>query len=164
MDIVSFRPDLGRDVLDLIVGIQRGEFSIDITAAQQPDLHDIPGFYQVRNGNFWVALADGRVVGTIALLDIGNQQGALRKMFVHRDFRGPKIGAARDLLETLLDWARSREIREIFLGTTAKFLAAHRFYEKSGFDELLESDLPPGFPIMSVDTKFYRRRLEPAPR
>ena len=88
LEIVPFEPAFARDVAELIVGIQRGEFAIDITAEQQPDLAAIEDFYQVRGGNFWVARADSRVVGTIALLDIGARQGALRKMFVHPDFRG----------------------------------------------------------------------------
>lgn len=160
VEVLEFRPSFQSDVSRLIVGIQRDEFGIDITAEQQPDLGDIPGFYQVRSGNFWVALADGRVVGTISLLDIGNQQGALRKMFVHRDFRGQGQETAKRLLDALLGWAHDREVRELFLGTTAKFLAAHRFYEKHGFCELDRSELPPAFPTMTVDTKFFRRRVE----
>ncbi len=163
MEVVPFQPGFASDVGELIVGIQRDEFAIDITADQQPDLQDIPGFYQARSGNFWVASADGRIVGTIALLDIGSQQAALRKLFVHRDFRGPALGTAQRLLGTLLGWARDREIREIFLGTTAKFLAAQRFYEKSGFTEIMRSALPPAFPIMTVDVKFYRRRIDQLP-
>jgi N-acetylglutamate synthase-like GNAT family acetyltransferase len=163
LDILPFQPRFASGVLELIVSIQRDEFAIDITAAQQPDLHDIPAFYQVRAGNFWVAAVGDRVVGTISLLGIGNQQGALRKMFVHRDFRGPAAGTARRLLGTLLDWSRSHEVHELFLGTTSKFLAAHRFYEKNGFAEIPKSALPPAFPIMAVDTRFFQRRVEGAP-
>lgn len=159
MDVLPFRPSFTSDVLALIVGIQRGEFGIDITAEQQLDLHDIPAFYQVRRGGFWVAVADGRVVGTISLLDIGDGQAALRKMFVHPDFRGPESGTAKRLLDALLAWARDHGVREIFLGTTAKFLAAHRFYEKNGFSEIDRAALPPAFPIMAVDTKFFCKRI-----
>jgi N-acetylglutamate synthase-like GNAT family acetyltransferase len=163
LTIIPFQPDFATAVIELIVGIQRGEFAIDITAAQQPDLADIPGFYQVRNGNFWVGLRNGRIVGTIALLDIGHHQAALRKMFVDRDFRGQQAGTAVRLLDTLIEWAEEREVREIFLGTTAKFLAAHRFYERNGFAEIDRGELPTAFPIMTVDTKFYRRRLQERP-
>jgi GNAT superfamily N-acetyltransferase len=159
LEVVPFEPRFRRDVLDLILGIQREEFAIDITAEQQPDLLDIPSFYQVGSGNFWVAVEGGRAVGTIALLDIGNQQGALRKMFVHRDFRGAEAGTAKRLLDALLGWARDRGVREVFLGTTAKFLAAHRFYQKNGFSEIARSMLPPRFPIMTVDTRFFHRRV-----
>ncbi len=37
-------------------------------------------FDQTGKGNFWVALYDDKVVGTISFLDIGNHQVALRKM------------------------------------------------------------------------------------
>lgn len=160
LQVSPYLPSFRDDVLDLIVSIQRGEFAIDITAEQQTDLHDIPAFYQVGSGNFWVATVDGRVVGTISLLDIGNHQGALRKMFVHRSFRGPRMGTATRLFQTLLDWSRGKAVREIFLGTTAKFLAAHRFYAKNGFSEIAKAELPPAFPVMVVDTTFFRRRLE----
>jgi len=155
LEIVSFSPEFEPEVVDLIVAIQRGEFGIDITAEQQPDLRTISSYYQVERGNFWVAVAGGRVVGTISLLDIGGDQAALRKMFVHEDFRGPAKGTARQLLQTLLAWAERRELREIFLGTTPFFHAAHRFYEKFGFSEIPKSRLPGSFPIMEVDTKFY---------
>lgn len=158
MEVVPFRPSFESDVVRLIVAIQRDEFGIEITIEQQPDLRDIAGFYQVRRGNFWVARAGERVVGTISLLDIGNRQGALRKMFVQRDFRGPEHGTAKRPLDVLLAWAHAQDVREIFLGTTEKFLAAHRFYAKHGFCEIERSALPPAFPIMAVDTRFFGRR------
>lgn len=143
-------------VLELIVPIQREEFAIPISAADQPDLHDIGRFYQHGAGNFWIALRNGQVVGTVALLDIGAGNGALRKMFVRSDARGATAGVAHRLLETLLAWASAQGLHTIYLGTTAKFLAAHRFYEKHGFVEIERAELPPSFPVMQVDSKFYR--------
>jgi N-acetylglutamate synthase-like GNAT family acetyltransferase len=66
---------------------------------------------------------------------------------------------AGKLLDALLAHARARGITEIFLGTTDKFLAAHRFYEKKGFGELQKAELPRTFPVMTVDSKFYVMRL-----
>jgi N-acetylglutamate synthase-like GNAT family acetyltransferase len=143
----------------LIVGIQRDEFQIPITLEDQPDLQNIPNFYQRGSGNFWVAISEGEVVGTVALLDLGNHQGALRKMFVHARYRGPGHGISARLLETLLDWSRARGVKEIYLGTTEKFRAAHRFYERNGFQQIADNELPPRFPKMAVDTRFYRRAL-----
>lgn len=148
-----------QQVVDLIVSIQQKEFNIPITADDQPDLRDIPNYYQKNYGNFWVALHNEDVVGTISLLDIGNGQAALRKMFVHQNYRGSKKGTARNLLKTLLDWAKLHKLREIYLGTTPYFLAAHRFYEKNGFTEISKEDLPKTFPIMKVDTRFYKYEL-----
>lgn len=145
-------------VAGLIVGIQRGEFGIPITLEQQPDLADIPGFYQTGAGGFWVAVDGAAVVGTIALKDIGGRQGALRKMFVAASHRGG-AGVARALLESLLAHARQSGLTEIYLGTTDKFLAAHRFYEKHDFAPVAAEHLPPTFPRMAVDSRFYRLEM-----
>lgn len=157
IEIVPFEPRHGEGVVAVILPIQQSEFEIPISLEAQPDLQSIPSFYQRGYGNFWVALADGEVVGTVALLDIGNAQAALRKMFVKAAHRGPEHGIAARLLATLLDWCRERGVKEVYLGTTAKFLAAHRFYEKNGFREVARADLPPSFPVMVVDTRFYCR-------
>lgn len=157
--IVTFSPSYTDAVAEVILTIQQTEFTFAITRQDQPDLDDIPNFYQRRSGNFWIALAgetEKKVIGTIGLKDIGNGQAALRKMFVHKDYRGSERGVARELLETLFTWARAHELKEIYLGTTSKFLAAHRFYEKSGFQEITEADLPADFPKMPVDNKFYK--------
>jgi N-acetylglutamate synthase-like GNAT family acetyltransferase len=157
IDILPFSPEFTQSVADLIVGIQQQEFHLPITANDQPDLFDIQNYYQKGKGNFWVALHQDKVVGTISLLDIGNNQAALRKMFVHQSYRGRTFETARNLLDVLTAWAQESGVREIFLGTTPFFLAAHRFYEKNGFSEISPDDLPASFPIMAVDTRFYQR-------
>ena len=153
--IRTFTSEHRKAVGELISRIQREEFEVPITLEQQPDLAAIQDFYQRGNGNFWIALSNQCVVGTVSLLDIGNSQVALRKMFVHPEFRGSRFGTAQNLLEAAFDWCRTQGVSEIYLGTTAAFLAAHRFYDKNGFIEIPKSDLPANFPVMAVDTKFY---------
>jgi N-acetylglutamate synthase-like GNAT family acetyltransferase len=157
--IVPFSDEFTPGVKDLIVPIQRDEFGIEITYDDQPDLHDIPAFYRKGCGDFWIAVHDDEVVGSIALVDIGSGQAALRKMFVKETFRGGEHGVAKRLLETLVEHAHRKGVRDIFLGTTSKFLAAHRFYKKMGFDLVDEKELPKNFPRMAVDTRFYVRRF-----
>jgi N-acetylglutamate synthase-like GNAT family acetyltransferase len=159
MNIEIFQPYHAGGVSDLIVPIQQAEFGIPITYDEQPDLRDIPGFYQRGAGQFWVAVDGGCVVGSIGLLDIGDGEGALRKMFVASAYRGSRHGTAGALLGTLLHHARESGLQVIYLGTTDKFRAAHRFYEKSGFEIIAPSKLPATFPRMKVDTRFYRLEL-----
>jgi N-acetylglutamate synthase-like GNAT family acetyltransferase len=163
IDIRSAEAADAEAIAAVILPIQRDEFGIPIRLEDQPDLGDIRGFYQNGCGNFWVAAVDGRIVGTIALLDIGKHEAALRKMFVAAPFRGREHGVAQRLLDHLLVWAALGRVARIFLGTTAKFLAAHRFYEKNGFTEIVIADLPANFPVMAVDTRFYRLVLSPSP-
>ena len=159
IEIRTFAPDDADGVISVILPIQREEFGIDITADTQPDLRVIPDFYQSGKGQFWVAVRDRAVVGTLGLKDIGNNQAALRKMFVAAEVRGREHGVAARLLEALFAHAGKVGVTDIFLGTTDKFVAAHRFYEKNGFSEIASKDLPREFPRMAVDSKFYRRTI-----
>ena len=76
MIVRAYRPGDAQAVIDVIVPIQREEFGVSITAEDQPDLADIPGWYQTGAGQFWLAERDGLAVGTIALKDIGDGAGA----------------------------------------------------------------------------------------
>ena len=143
-------------VVDLILHIQQQEYNIPITKNDQPDLFTIEDFYQTGNGNFWVAIYNDKVVGTISLLDIGNNQVALRKMFVDKEYRGAKFKTASLLLNNAIKWAREKTIKEVYLGTTPQFLAAHRFYEKNEFTSISLKYLPENFPVMQVDKRFYK--------
>jgi GNAT superfamily N-acetyltransferase len=107
---VPFEPRFAAGVAAVILPIQQAEFEIPITLEAQPDLHDIAAFYQRGNGNFWVALVGDEVAGTLGLLDIGNRQAALRKMFVKAEYRGAAHGVAHALLQTLLDWCRAHDV------------------------------------------------------
>src|SRR3954452_1751043 len=155
--IAPWTPADRDEVLAFIVAIQRGEFAIEITAADQPDLVDVAGAYQAGGGEFWVARAGGEVAGTIAAIRIGADAVALRKMFVAAEHRGD--GLAARLMETLVEWARAEGVRMIYLGTTAVMSAAHRFYAKHDFTRIDAAELPPSFPRMSVDSRFFAREL-----
>lgn len=148
-------------VIDFILGIQRGEFGVPITVADQPDIADVPGWYGRGRGGFWVAREGDAVVGTIALLDHGSvergeHEAALRKMFVRHDRRGAAHGVAEGLFSTLLGHARAAGLVTLRLGTRPEMRAAHRFYEKRGFVRIDAEALPPSFPRMKVDSVFYR--------
>lgn len=156
-DIVIYEFEEGySDALrSMIIKIQRDEFGIDISLDDQPDLADINGFYCKGKGGFWIATIDGDVAGSVALIDIGNDQVALRKMFVKEEYRGRKFGVAQQLMDFVFTYASDASLKEILLGTTDKFLAAHRFYEKNDFNLIDVENLPEAFPKMDVDTRFY---------
>jgi N-acetylglutamate synthase-like GNAT family acetyltransferase len=158
IEIRAFSKADGDRVRSLILGIQRGEFGMSISAADQPDLADIPGFYQNKKGNFWVAERGGEIIGTVGLLDIGESEGALRKLFVDAAFRGPHVAIADRLLDALLTSANRSGMTRIFLGTAEWFHAAHKFYRRRGFEEIAPESLPQSFPRMSVDSRFFAIR------
>lgn len=154
--IVDYTPIDRDQVVALVLDIQRGEFGVPITLADQPNLADIQTVYQRARGGFWVAKEGDEIVGTVGLLDAG--ECALRKMFVRKDRRSVR-GVASRLLETLLVHARARSVPRLLLGTRPEMLAAHRFYEKNGFVRVDPAALPAAFPRMTVDSVFYRLDL-----
>lgn len=155
--MVEYRAEYAREAVALVVGIQRDEFGFPVSADDQPDLRDVDAYYRRGAGNFWLALADGRLVGTLGLLDLGEGRASLRKMFVRPEQRGNGVAGA--LLERLLDHARRHGLREIYLGTTSRYHAAQRFYAKNGFAAIDEAALPEGFPRFAIEDRFYHRRL-----
>ncbi len=157
--IEVYRPEWNLQVIALILKIQREEFGVPITLEQQPDLNSIKEFYQKGTGNFWVALYNDKVIGTIALIDIGNNQVALRKMFVDADYRGGEFRTGQVLLEESLRWMKKTGCNEVFLGTLDVFKAAQKFYRRNGFEEIAKSDLPPTFPAMKLDNTFFKKTI-----
>lgn len=157
MEIVVYDALFKNQVIDHILNIQQNEFNVPISIKDQPDLNQIETYYQTKKGNFWLALENKNVIGTIALLDIDHQNAVIRKMFVHRDFRGPKHRVGQLLMNILLAHSSRNQIHTIFLGTTEKMFAAHRFYEKNGFMSINKEMLPTTFPLVQVDTIFYKK-------
>ena len=154
--VVEYEDKHQQAVIDLILPIQQKEFNVPVTIHDQPDLQTVPSYYQKNNGNFWVALYDDQVIGTIGIIDFGGDQVALRKMFVHQDHRGKEKGVAQLLLDKLMDWCVQKKVKSIFLGTVEAMHAAHRFYQKNGFTKLVKTELPETFPLMRVDNKFFK--------
>ena len=143
----------------LVLPIQQIEYGVKITREEQPDLMHIADTFQFGNGNFWVALDADRVIGSIGLVDIGSNQVALKKMFVAREYRGSSTGVAHNLLDTAMCWCERQGVKDVYLGTVEHLHAARRFYEKNNFVEVSVPELPAAFPLVSVDTHFYKRTL-----
>jgi N-acetylglutamate synthase-like GNAT family acetyltransferase len=146
-------------IIDLILPIQQIEFNVPVTREAQPDLLDIDIHYSATGGGFWGAFDQDRLVGTIALISTGHHAGALRKMFVQKEYRGKEWGIARDLLLTLEDHCTKCGITDLYLGTVEILKASHRFYQRNGFQRIDKEALPAYFPRMAVDTVFYHLHL-----
>lgn len=148
-------------IIGLILPIQQIEFNVDIDLAAQPDLLDIEKNYDGSGGAFWGAILNGELIGTIALIAVPEyQSGAIRKMFVKKEFRGKELGVAQALLKTLLTYCNDNKLNEVYLGTKDILQAACRFYERNGFKPVAMGDLPLYFPRMAVDNVFYSLDLK----
>ncbi len=106
---------------------------------------------------FWVAIDSNKVVGTIGMVKLTNENIVLKSMFVDKMYRGQ--GISNLLLETLINWVIQNKYKQIYLGTMTQFTAGQRFYEKNGFVKCNKSELPTDFTINTLDTIFYTKHL-----
>jgi GNAT superfamily N-acetyltransferase len=94
------------------------------------DLQKIPEVYNGKS-RFWVAVDGDNVVGTVGILDRGENTAKLRRMFVQKVYRGTGLG--QKLLDTALTFAKEAGYVQIKLNTHANMKRAHHFYEKNKF-------------------------------
>lgn len=131
MRIIEYTEAYKQQVIDLILHIQNEEAGLNLSLDEQPDLTDVKGCYFDGGGTFLIAVEDGGLIGTIALMNKGDGNGVLKKFFVRKDFRGRGIGLA--LYKRLYEYAVSRCYKYILLDTPSAAKVSHRFYEKAGF-------------------------------
>jgi putative acetyltransferase len=112
----------------------------------------LPGPYVPPRGAIWVAVADERIVGCVALRPLPGSIGEVKRMYVDREWRG--IGIGRALLETLIEAARSLDYHHLRLGTLAEMLEAQALYASLGFvpiERYRDDEM--------IDTRFFELEL-----
>lgn len=154
--MITIEPYCGKydeEIISLILGIQNGENKLGLTLEEQPDLKAIKESYSDKGGEFWTALDDGRLIGTIGLMMKPDGYAVLKKFFVHKDHRLQKVGLK--LYLTLLDYAKEKGVRHIFLDTPAAAKQSHVFYEKAGFRRIDISELPFDYSFPDRNSAIY---------
>jgi ribosomal protein S18 acetylase RimI-like enzyme len=126
--IRSFQPQDQSAVKALILeGLQERWDVLD--PLKNPDLVDIDSSYA--GGCFRVAVTNGRIVGTGALVPHAEGVAEICRMSVARELRRRGIGGA--ILRRLMEDAESHGYRKIILETTSTWKDAVSFYQKHGF-------------------------------
>lgn len=97
------------------------------------DLSEFFRRHDSRRDGIWLALADGRVEGSIVIDGIqADTEGAHLRWFIVSDaLRGS--GAGNLLIRSALDFCRLRNYEKIYLWTFEGLSAARHLYEKHGF-------------------------------
>lgn len=101
------------------------------------DMRDISKTYLSEPGScFWVAECEGRVVGTVGALPVGEptlrkEQVELLHLSVAWEHRGQ--GIAKALVRTVLRFARDQGCREVVLSTSMLQCSALALYQRLGF-------------------------------
>lgn len=82
--------------------------------------------------NIWIAEYEGNIVGFIALVKVNEETAQLRWFLLEKEMRGKGIGSK--LMSTLLNFAREKNYKNIYLWTVDFLDAARHLYEKFGFE------------------------------
>jgi putative acetyltransferase len=81
----------------------------------------------------WVLVEGDRVLGCGGLVDCGEGRVELKKLYLDPSVRGE--GHAERFSELIEEYARSVGASAIELWSDTRFLAAHAFYGKTGFEQ-----------------------------
>lgn len=146
--IIPYTDAYQQQTKELVLGTLADDFDVHVDL---PDLDNISDTYQKDNGNFWVAVDKGKVVGAIALRDYGEGRGMLKRFYVEKPHRGTDV--ASNLFSTLLTFAQEKQYKDIYLTTTQETEAAQKFFRRHGFAQIPE--LPEDIPDFG-DPLFYK--------
>lgn len=117
------------------------------------DLQEVRARYGGGAAGFWVADAEGAVVGTVAVRPKDAGTCELKRLYVRPDHRGTGLG--QRLYEHAEAFARAAGYSRIWLDSSRRFAKAHRLYRRNGFvlveslqndweDDVYEKRLTPG--------------------
>jgi DNA-binding MarR family transcriptional regulator/GNAT superfamily N-acetyltransferase len=88
--------------------------------------------HDLKRERIWIAEQDGENVGSVMIVDAGDQVAQLRLLLVEPKARGKGIG--RKLIEECIDFSRRNGYKKIKLWTQSNLLAARHLYIDYGFE------------------------------
>jgi N-acetylglutamate synthase-like GNAT family acetyltransferase len=130
LSIVEYSDDLAATFHDINAEWIEAMFTME---ANDRDILENPRARIIDRGGIilFVAVEGLGIIGTCALIRIGDGVFELTKMGVRETVRGLKAGEF--LLAAILERARAMEMETLFLLTNSKCAAAVHLYEKLGF-------------------------------
>jgi N-acetylglutamate synthase-like GNAT family acetyltransferase len=82
-------------------------------------------------GELWVAEADNKIVGSIAITKSSDTIAQLRWFVLDEDYQGMGIG--KKLMETALNFCKEKNYQHVFLWTVSTLHTARYLYQKYNF-------------------------------
>ena len=89
------------------------------------------------SGELWMAEADGKIAGFIAVVGIDDKNAQLRWFLIEPEFRGQGLG--RQLVSEVIMYCRRKNFERIFLWTFKGLDAARHLYSSNGFVQTEEA-------------------------
>ncbi len=139
IDIRTYQPEDQPTVDDLYVnGLLEGAISPNDTGADID--HIAEGYLHDERANFWVAEADGKVVGMIGVAPDTDHVAEIRRLRVYADCWGKGIRTA--LLKTAVAFCRHHGYLKVVLDTRYHRGEAMQLFEDNGFQHHRDRSVP----------------------
>lgn len=120
----------------------------------EEELKNLPGKYAAPTGRLFLARADEKIAGCVALRKLDDEICEMKRLFVRQAFRGSGLG--KRLIEKLLEDAKIIGYKKIRLDTLPdKMPAAVKLYESYGFRRI-----KPYYENPHKETLFMEKVLE----
>ncbi|MBI4398268.1 MAG: GNAT family N-acetyltransferase [Candidatus Omnitrophica bacterium] len=132
-EIRKFQKQDAPEVKKLIDDIMDSEFADVLGAFPPDDLENISDYYGKAGEAFYVALIDGKIVGSIGIKKEDDRTALIRRIFVFPKYRGQQLG--KHLLEKALEFCREVGYQEVVFKTTSRMQEAIGLFEENGFHE-----------------------------
>ena len=143
------------EVIALVLHCQNDGTRPLVSVEDQPELLRIKEEYIDGGGNFWVAKENGKVAGTIGLMNKGNGLCILKKFFVYEPYCGRPHNLGRQLYSLFLEFARIHGFSKVILDTPKNTDRARLFYEKAGFKKIETEELPVKYDYPYDNSDFF---------
>ena len=130
-----------------------------VSVDDQPDLLHIVSSYIRTGGNFWIAIDNGQLAGSIGIMPYNNDIAILKKFFVYEKYQGEPVHLGQRLYSSFLNFAKEKGLHTILLDTPFNTIRAHKFYEKAGFRKVADIDLPVTFSHPYKECDFFLLHL-----
>ena len=138
LKIISYSPHLKQHFIDLNKAWITTYFEIESHDIEQLDYHKENIID--KGGQIYFAQIDDKIVGTVALINAGNNVFELAKMAVLPAFQGRNIG--KKLAVHLINESQKLHCKKLYLISQTSLVPAINLYKKLGFVEVpLESNL-----------------------
>jgi GNAT superfamily N-acetyltransferase len=138
MQIVDFRPEHGAAFKALNLAWIAKQFTVEPKDLEVLD--DPQGQVIAKGGRVFMAVEDGRPVGSVALLKMDDGGFEVAKMTVAEEMRGSGLG--RKLLQACIDAAKAAGAPRLYLETNDSLRPALGLYRAMGFKDLAPTDTP----------------------
>jgi putative acetyltransferase len=126
-------------IINLIADIWAEHDCILDTEKEEKYLLAPEDYFHSKDGEFWVVAERNEIVGTVAVIMLGETTAELKSLYVGKNFRNQGLG--ENLTKLAVKFASLKGRSEIILWSDTRFIEAHKLYEKIGFKRLGEREL-----------------------